>query len=175
MKLQISDNDNREKDIQVMKVIHDLKNPILSIKSSLTDMAKFDSNPAIQTTLLECLDMQEMLECMRAEFKLKQGMQLKEVPTKVKTSDISNSFAFTHSELTKKGRNRMTVLITTGFPKVMRIPRTIIKRIANNLITNSLKHTEKGEVHVEFKYPNEVGPADTDWVQVGATPEPIKK
>ena len=112
---------------------------------------------------------------MRAEFKLKQGMQLKEEATLIQTSDISNSFASTHSELSKKGRNRMNIRITKGFPKVLRIPRTIIKRIANNLITNSLKHTEKGEVHVEFKNSNEVGPAETGWVQVGSTPEPNQK
>jgi len=70
-------NQNQKKDTQVMKVIHDLKNPIISIKQTIADPEVTIS--IIRSTCESDLeDMQEMLENMRAEFKFKQGMSFQE-------------------------------------------------------------------------------------------------
>jgi signal transduction histidine kinase len=128
-----------------MKVIHDLKNPILSIKNNLLDF-KMNPESVIKTTQLDCEDMEEMLENMRAEFKIKQGMQLKEEIKAVETTEFAKSLGSTHSALTENGQNFLHISIDNNYPKTLNIQRTLIKRIANNFITNSLKHTEKGHV-----------------------------
>jgi len=55
-----------------MKVIHDLKNPILAIKNTVTDL---DPNMIeIKTKALiinESNDLMEMLESLKMEFKMK--------------------------------------------------------------------------------------------------------
>lgn len=68
MQFQISVDNNTKKDIQVMKVVHDLKNPIISIKQTI-----IEKNATIENVKNACLsdveDIEEMLENMRAEFK----------------------------------------------------------------------------------------------------------
>ena len=60
-----------------MKVIHDLKNPIISIKQTISDPdAKLST--IRETCQSDLEDLQEMLENMRAEFKLNQGMDFEE-------------------------------------------------------------------------------------------------
>jgi len=67
-------------------VIHDLKNPIISIQQTI-----LDPDVTLSTILNTCKpdleDMQEMLENMRAEFKYKQGMSFQE---ELKEVDILN-------------------------------------------------------------------------------------
>ena len=133
-----------------MKVIHDLKNPILSIKNCLIDI-KINPETVQKTAQLDCEDMEEMLENMRAQFKLSQGMELKEELKDVEAKEFAKSFGSTHQALAENGHNFLHINVEAGFPKVLRIPRTLVKRTANNFITNSLKHTEKGHVYIEFK------------------------
>jgi len=59
---------NKKKDTQVMKVIHDLKNPIMSISQTIFDPDATMSS-IIETCTTDLEDLQEMLENMRAEFK----------------------------------------------------------------------------------------------------------
>ena len=68
---------NQMKDTQVMKVIHDLKNPIISIRQTILD-PDVNIGTIISTCESDLEDMQEMLENMRAEFKFKQGMSFQE-------------------------------------------------------------------------------------------------
>ena len=150
IKLQILDEQNKNKDVQVMKVIHDLKNPILSIRSSLLDI-EINPEEVVKTMQLDCEDMEEMLENMRAQFKLSQGMELKEELKEVEAKEYAKSFGSTHQALAENGQNFLHIMVEVGFPLVLRIPRTLVKRTANNFITNSLKHTKKGHIYIEFK------------------------
>lgn len=68
---------NTKKDTQVMKVIHDLKNPIISIQQTILEPG-VTIGTIITTCKSDLEDMQEMLENMRAEFKYKQGMSFQE-------------------------------------------------------------------------------------------------
>jgi len=74
-----------------MKVVHDLKNPIISIKQTI-----IDSNATIENVKVACQsdleDIEEMLENMRAEFKYKQGMQFSEVAKEVTFVDFAKTF-----------------------------------------------------------------------------------
>lgn len=67
MNFQLSTEQNTKKDVQVMKVVHDLKNPVIAIKQSI-----MDSSATIESTK-ECIhdieEIEEMLENLRAEFK----------------------------------------------------------------------------------------------------------
>lgn len=75
--MEIISSQNQNKDTQVMKVIHDLKNPIISIKQTILD-PDVSLSTIISTCESDLEDMQEMLENMRAEFKYKQGMNFQE-------------------------------------------------------------------------------------------------
>jgi len=69
-----------------MKVIHDLKNPIISIQQTILD-PDVTLGIILNTCNSDLEDMLEMLENMRAEFKYKQGMSFQE---ELKEVDILN-------------------------------------------------------------------------------------
>ena len=75
IRLQISDEQkNSQKDIKVMKTIHDLKNPILAIQHAVQDTSmNIDQTRAL--VISETIDLSEMLENLRAEFKCRHGME----------------------------------------------------------------------------------------------------
>ena len=62
IRLQISDEQkNSQKDIKVMKTIHDLKNPIMSIQLAIQDK-KITLEQTRNIVNMETLDLSEMLE-----------------------------------------------------------------------------------------------------------------
>lgn len=81
---QNSSEQNVKKDVQVMKVVHDLKNPVISLKQWISD---YELSEPLDSFKKNCLndigDIEEMLENMRAEFKFKQGMKFSEVANQV--------------------------------------------------------------------------------------------
>lgn len=107
---QISEDQNVKKDVQVMKVVHDFKNPIISIKQSIIDpQATLES--IRQNCLHDVDDIEEMLENMRAEFKFKQGMAFSEVANEVKIEEFAKSFIPTHTQLAISGNNNFLIQI----------------------------------------------------------------
>lgn len=148
---QISEDQNVKKDVQVMKVVHDFKNPIISIKQSIIDpQATLES--IRQNCLHDVDDIEEMLENMRAEFKFKQGMAFSEVANEVKIEEFAKSFIPTHTQLAISGNNNFLIQINKLVPENLHIKRSLIKRIVNNFISNSLKHTLKGDVKLTFSF-----------------------
>jgi len=59
----------KKKDVETMKVLHDFKNPINSLKSEL-ERANYDESTK-SAFKYELLDMQNMLENLSTGFKLK--------------------------------------------------------------------------------------------------------
>lgn len=97
--LQISDDQkNSQKDIKVMKTIHDLKNPIFAIQHAIqdTDLTVEQKRAIINS---ETLDLTEMLENLRAEFKCRQDMEFYEKPSLVFSENFIESFLHAHSNL----------------------------------------------------------------------------
>lgn len=136
---------NQKKDTKVMKIIHDLKNPIISIKQTILDPDN-SINTIINTCESDLEDMQEMLENMRAEFKYKQGMNFEEEFKSVDILKFVKTYIPTFSQLAENGRNKLMITVQNQCPEQVKIKRSIVKRITNNLISNSLKHTMNGMV-----------------------------
>lgn len=62
----------REKrDVESMKVIHDLKNPILAIKNTVADLDSINIDSKTKSLIIsETTDLMEMLESLKMEFKM---------------------------------------------------------------------------------------------------------
>ena len=150
IRLQISDEQkNSQKDIKVMKTIHDLKNPILAIQHAVQDTS-MNIDQTRTLVISETLDLSEMLENLRTEFKCRHGMEFYEKPTQVVASTFIETFLHSHSNLAHNGENGLEFKLKKGFPLQIAIQKMNVKRIVNNLITNSLKHSLKGKVRISF-------------------------
>jgi len=150
IRLQISDEQkNSQKDIKVMKTIHDLKNPLLAIQHAVQDTS-MDVQQTRSLVNAETMDLAEMLENLRAEFKCRHGMEFYEKPSPVVSATFIETFLHTHSNLAQNGENILEFKLKQGFPITLDLQRMNVKRIVNNLITNSLKHTLKGKVRVSI-------------------------
>lgn len=82
-----------------------------------------------------------MLENLKTSFKLGHGMDIVEEKIDVSTNEIVQSICKTHKKLALKGLNKYSVQINELFPKNLNIQKTLFKRVVNNIISNSLKHT----------------------------------
>lgn len=145
IQFQNSAEDNSKKDVHVMKVVHDLKNPIISIKQTI-----IDKKSTIENVRIACLsdieDIEEMLENLRAEFKYKQGMSFCEVAKEIQLEDFAKTFFPTHKQLATNGKNKILVSLKPLLPLSLHIKKSLVKRIINNFVSNSLKHTIRGAV-----------------------------
>lgn len=68
IRLQIADELNKKKDVKVMKVIHDIKNPVLAIMQIMND-SETNQDTIRENTNTELEDLMDMLDNLRAEFK----------------------------------------------------------------------------------------------------------
>lgn len=92
--------------------------------------------------------MQEMIENMRAEFKLNKGMSFEDELKEINILTFMQTYLPTHSQLADNGRNNLIITIEKDCPVNVKIKKTIVKRISNNFISNSLKHTMNGTVKI---------------------------
>lgn len=57
--------------------------------------------------------------------------------------------------MSQNGNNQLIFDVEQYFPNKISIQPTIVKRIVNNLISNSLKHTKNGKVSVKINKLND--------------------
>lgn len=149
IRLQDAEELNKQKDVKVMKVIHDLKNPvtaIMQICNSITNIEEMRAN-----TNKEVEDLMDMLENLRAEFKSAFLMEVNEAERVIVSQELVEGLKRTHSRLAKNGNNSLRFVISAGFPTKLFVKGLNMKRVINNLISNALKHTNFGNVSVTFK------------------------
>jgi len=91
-----------------------------------------------------------MLDTLKTEFKYRHEMNVVEKRVYTNTVDLINSMVETHRNLAKNGNNKITFQIEKDFPEEILASHTTLKRIVNNFITNSLKHTVNGEIQVKI-------------------------
>jgi len=91
-----------------------------------------------------------MLDTLKIEFKHRHEMNLKENMVYTNTEDLIKSMVETDRNLAKNGNNAINFQIEKDFPKEVLASKTTLKRIVNNFITNSLKHTVNGEIQVKI-------------------------
>jgi len=99
-----------------MKVIHDLKNPIISISQTILD-PDVTISTIKETCISDLEDMQEMLENMRAEFKYKQGMSFQEELKEVEITQFARTYIPTHSQLAENGKNHLVISVLKYTPE----------------------------------------------------------
>lgn len=140
-------------DIRLMKTIHDLKNPLIACRQAVND-SDLSLTKLRDVANQELEDLEDMLENLRTEFKARNLMDLKEQPRSVNSEEFIMSLKSSHTRLAKNGNNLLILETSEGFPINLKIQRLNTKRIINNLITNSLKHTNAGNVSVMFSIVN---------------------
>jgi len=106
--LQRFDEKNRAKDLKMMKTVHDLKNPIYSISTIVNDDTLSIKEIRVATNS-EIEDLQDMLDNLRMEFKLSEGMSIIENLREVNSSEFLRGFRRSMKLLAKNGKNRLTV------------------------------------------------------------------
>lgn len=77
-------------------------------------------------------------------------MQFSEVAKEITFVDFARTFFPTHAQLATNGKNILEIKIKKDMPTTAYLKRSLVKRIANNFISNSLKHTIKGLVQITF-------------------------
>lgn len=77
-------------------------------------------------------------------------MKNDEKAKKVSTQDFIQSLASSSLKLANNGKNTILLQIAAGFPKTIHVQAVTLKRVMNNFITNSLKHTIEGEINVSM-------------------------
>lgn len=137
-----------DKDKEVMKIIHDLKNPLIAINMCVEESGI--QNEIIVDVKSEIQEMHEMLDSLKTEFKSRNDMQFNEKTDDQLTHDLLKSFKLANTKLAQNGKNTLEFVIEQNFPKCLSIKPTILKRICNNFISNALKHTQNGNVKVSF-------------------------
>lgn len=146
--LQKNDEYSAKTDLRLMKVIHDLKNPVIACRQTVNDKEIIELEKVREIANQELEDLEDMLENLRTEFKARQLMDLKEQHRMVSTEEFIMSLKSSHTRLAKNGNNSLLLEAGEEFPESLKLQRLNTKRIINNLISNSLKHTTCGEVSV---------------------------
>jgi len=178
LETKLSEEVRKKAEINMMKVVHDLKNPILAIEELVDDQEEeeedthethgkvkkrisvnelpIDEEMCISKVCFKCKkifkhlkselefetsDLLEMLENLKTSFKLGHNMDISEENVKITTNKIVQSICKTHKKLAINGVNEYTVQVHEFFPKNLCIQKTLFKRVVNNIISNSLKHT----------------------------------
>jgi len=154
---------NHTKDLKMMKTVHDLKNPIHSINSIIHDDTLSIKEMRVATNN-EIEDLQDMLDGLRLEFKLNEGMSINENKREVDSSEFLKGFKRSMKLLAKNGKNRLTVETDENYPNKLLLQQLNVKRILNNLLSNALKHTTNGNVSLysEIIGPDALFSDDTD-------------
>jgi len=91
---------------------------------------------------------------MKAEFKSRYKMVVKEDKRIVKTLDVLENMTRAHIKLANNGNNTLQVTVDAFVPTRIQIAKLSFSRICNNLISNFLKRTYNGSVTVTFKAPS---------------------
>lgn len=89
----------------------------------------------------ELNDLLEMLENLKTSFKLGNNMDIFEENILISTNEIVQSIGKSHTKLALNGFNKFSIEIMKNFPLKLLIQKTLFKRVVNNIISNSLKHT----------------------------------
>ena len=104
IRLQIAEEHKVFLDSKLIKVIHDLQNPIIVINDSLEeDEINFDKAKKIIKS--EIIDLQEILDNLRAYFKWKNKSDFNEPFTNCQVGDLVNKIALCHDKVCINGNN----------------------------------------------------------------------
>lgn len=132
-----------------MKVLHDIKNPIMAIQNTINDM-NLDRETMCKIANTDIEDLNDILDNLKAEFKSRHKMNFKEEKRAVKIMDFVENLSRSNLKLAQNGNNTFNINVKPNVPKLVVIPRFTVLRICNNLISNAFKHTQQGNVEVNL-------------------------
>lgn len=135
-----------------MKILHDLKNPVQALVSTINDSQLERENLCLIANA-DLEDISDMLDNLKTEFKSRNKMEYKEELRDVNSIDFLENISRAHIRLSVNGNNNFDISIDNNVPPVVRIPKLSVARICNNLISNALKHTTSGTVSARLKMP----------------------
>jgi len=98
-----------------MKVIHDIKNPILAAQA-IIDSSNINKDDK-ELVNSELNDMLNLLEDLKIEFKYKNGMKFKENKEWKKTKDVVQSLMAANKKMAINGNNALEFSVSKRFPE----------------------------------------------------------
>ena len=101
-----------------MKVLHDLKNPIIALISTIYDKS-LDIKGMRIITNADLKDIDKMLYNLKTEFKSKQNLDSKEQKRDVDTIKFLENIARAQNKIAKNGNNNFTINADTNIPSVL--------------------------------------------------------
>ena len=106
------------KDLKMMKVLHDLKNPIIALISTIYDKS-LDIKGMRIITNADLKDIDKMLYNLKTEFKSKQNLDSKEQKRDVDTIKFLENIDRAQNRIAKNGNNNFTINADTKIPIVL--------------------------------------------------------
>jgi len=143
-----------------MKIIHDMKNPLLGVKYRIEEISDLTINEYNKLKdycngiIEELNDAIEMTDQIRIGFKIKNDMKLEEDKVNVDINKFADGIKFSMMNLCSQTLNKLIIKINKDCIDNIDIQYTLLKRIINNFVSNALKHTYNGCVNVNIKIIN---------------------
>lgn len=114
------------KDLKMMKVLHDLKNPIIALISTIYDKS-LDIKGMRIITNADLKDIDEMLDNLKTEFKSKQNLDSKEQKRDVDTIKFLENIDRAQNRIAKNGNNNFTINADTIFSIYSKYLKSVFK------------------------------------------------
>ena len=114
------------KDLKMMKVLHDLKNPIIALISTIYDKS-LDVKAMRIITNADLEDIDEMLYNLKTEFKSRQNLSSKEQKRDVDTIKFLENIAIAQNRIAKNGNNNFTLNADTIFSIYSKYLKSVFK------------------------------------------------
>jgi len=170
IRLQLSDELITKRDAKVNRLIHDLKNPVSAILQILNDH-NLNYAQAKEITFVELEDLNDMLDNTSAEFKSWHLMDVDEPKRELDSMEFIKGLKHTHARQSKNRNNHLRVSTESFFPKKLWVQRLNLKRVANNLISNAIKHTSEGYIDISIRLEKvKIDHFNADDLVVGSNP-----
>ena len=114
------------KDLKMMKVLHDLKNPIIALISTINDKS-LDVKAMRIIANADLEDIDKMLDNLKTEFKSKQNLDSKEQKRDVDTIKFLENIAIAQNRIAKNGNNNFTINADTIFSIYSKYLKSVFK------------------------------------------------
>ena len=131
-------------------MIHDLQNPLSVIIETREDK-EIHIDEANKIIKFELIDLQEILDNLKAYFKWKTLSDFKESFTNCELIKLVKKFTLSHDKVCINGNNKFTVVVELNFPTSFKIQKSNVSRIVNTITANSLRQIRNGEINLHIQ------------------------
>jgi len=115
IQLQIAIEELKSKDLRMMKVLHDIKNPVLALISIVNDV-NLTKEEIQKIANADLEDINDMLDNLRTEFKSRYKLDSKEEIREINTIEFLENLSRSQLRLATNGNNNFIVEAEENVP-----------------------------------------------------------